>query len=249
MKSKGEELEWLRLYLNAWTKTAKAWLKGGVWAALMHPELEIPPRARIYVAVDAAHSYDTTVVSWAWQAADGRVYVRARVFSVRDDAPAHEYVDDFYDADSDLHVAERFILQELAPRFRVQEVVGDPNYFGRELARLGRRFETAPIFPQSNDMREYVQRFYQDAHEQRIVDVSPEGDRVLRDHVDGVEGRKTGDGYWQIKKLLEANPIDAAVAAIMATGRCTVDRRDVSVYAAARPRRVRQHTRRARHDR
>jgi hypothetical protein len=89
---------------------------------------------------------------------DGRIVVRCHVWSVRADAPAHEHVDDFYDDDAE-HLAEKFIL-ELGERYKIREVVADPNYFGTELRRLGRRFTTAPLFPQSKEMTEYVQEFY-----------------------------------------------------------------------------------------
>jgi phage terminase large subunit-like protein len=209
--------EWLRLCLNFWTSTKGSWFKTGAWRSLSDSDLVIPKRADIYVAVDAAHTYDTTAVSWSWLGPDGKVVTRCRIFSVRPSAAAHEYVDEFYDASGERHVAERFI-HELADAhgFRVREVVGDPNYFGGELARLGKRFLTAPIYPQSKEMREYVQRFYRDVNGRQIIH---DGDRVLAEHVEAIAGEKTGDGYWAIRKLHEADAMDGGTATIMSNGR------------------------------
>jgi phage terminase large subunit-like protein len=174
--------EWLRLCLNFWTSVKGSWLRPGAWRALADATVTIPRAADVYVAVDAAHSYDTTAVAWSWFSPElQKTVTRCRIFSVRDQAPAHVHVDDFYDAKGNEHVAEKFI-HELADvhGLRVREVVGDPNYFGGELARLGERFLTAPIYPQSNDMRDYVQRFYRDVHAGRIV---TDGDHIVTEHV------------------------------------------------------------------
>lgn len=221
--------EWLRLCLNFWTSAKGSWLRPGTWRALADPKIKIPRGADVYVAVDAAHSYDTTAVSWSWFSPElQKVVTRCRIFSVRPAAPAHVYVDDFYDARGDEHVAERFI-HELADvhGLRVREVVGDPNYFGQELARLGQRFLTAPVYPQSNDMRDYVQRFYRDTHGGRIV---TDGDLVVTAHVEAIVGEKTSDGYWSIKKRNQAEPMDGGTATIMSNGRAQPDRQSVSVY-------------------
>lgn len=212
-------LEWMRLALNAWTRAEGAWLRGGVWAALVDDDLEIPIGATVYVAVDAAHSYDTTAVAWAWRAPDGRIVLRAKVWSVRDEAPAHVYVDDFYDQE-DVHVAEAFILGELARNYRIAEVVGDQNYFGTELRHLARRFPTAPLFPNSSEMTEAVQEFYRGVEARRFAH---DGDGVFAAHVDGVAGEKSSQGYWRIRKLKQTSPIDACTAAIMAASRAALN--------------------------
>lgn len=221
--------EWLRLCLNFWTAVKGSWLRPGAWRALADPKVEIPRGSDVWVAVDAAHSYDTTAVSWSWVAPDGRVVTRSRIFSVRAAAPAHVYVPSFLDATGERHVAELFI-HSLADvhGLRVREVVADPNYFGDPLARLGRRFLTAPIFPQSKEMREHVQRFYRDVHGKRIVH---DGDRVLAAHVEAIAGEKTSDGYWTIHKLHQSEPMDGGTSTIISNGRAHVDRReDESIY-------------------
>jgi len=225
--------EWLRLCLNYWSAVRVAWLNPGAWRALADQTLlgakhPIPRGADVYVAVDAAHTYDTTAVSWSWfDPGLGKVVTRCKIFSVRPAAPAHVYVDDFYDAAGDKHVAETFI-HELADvhGFRVREVVGDPNYFGRELARLGQRFLTAPVYPQSMDMRDYVQRFYRDVHAKAIV---TDGDPIVTAHVENIVGEKSSDGYWVIKKRNNPEPMDGGTATIISNGRAQPDRQDVNV--------------------
>jgi phage terminase large subunit-like protein len=221
--------EWLRLCLNYWTATKGSWLKAGAWRALEDKTVKPRRGADVYVAVDAAHTYDTTAVSYSWFDTDlQKVVTRCKIFSVRADAPAHVYVDDFYDAAGDTHVAETFI-HELADvhKLRVREVVGDPNYFGRELARLGQRFLTAPVYPQSVEMRDYVQRFYRDVHGARIV---TDGDPIVTAHIENIVGEKSSDGYWVIKKRNNPEPMDGGTATIISNGRAQPDRQGVSVY-------------------
>lgn len=225
----GDELEWLRLCLNFWTASRGAWFKPGVYRRLADRTVEIPRGADIYVAVDAAHSYDTTAVTWAWYSTElEKIVTRRHVFSVRPNVPAHTFVDDFYDAAGNEHVAER-LIHELADvhGYRVREVVGDPNYFGGELARLGQRFLTAPLFPWANEMRDYVQRYYRDVNAGRIV---TDGDPIGIAHVEAVVAEKSADGYWTIKRRNQPEPIDACTAEIIANGRAQPDRHNVSVY-------------------
>jgi phage terminase large subunit-like protein len=222
-----DEYDFRRLHGNQWTKTKGIWLPTGSWGKLADDELEIPLGADIYVGVDVAHSYDTTAVAWAWRAPDGRIVVRCHVWSVRAEAPAHEHVDDFYNQDAE-HLAELFIYS-LGERYRIREVVADPNYFGSELRRLGRRFESAPLFPQSKEMTEYVQEFY------RLVDakaIAHDGDRVGALHVAAIAGEKDSNGYWRIRKLNTPNPMDAGTAKIIAVGRCSHAPDPVKPWAA-----------------
>lgn len=221
-KPGADEYDFRRLHLNQWTKAKGAWLPHGAWAKLAAAELDIPLGAQIYVGVDVAHSYDTTAVAWAWVAPDGRIVVRARVWSVRPaPIPAHEHVDSYYSdkpGKEDEHLAELFIYS-LGERFKIREVVADPHYFGAELRRLGRRYKTAPLFPQSNEMTDYVQGFW------RAVDakaIAHDGDRVLSAHVAAIEGMKDSNGYWRIKKLDQPNPMDAGTGIIIAIGRAAI---------------------------
>lgn len=210
-----DEYAFRRLHGNQWTNTKGVWLPTGSWGKLLAEQLEIPDGAEIFVGVDVAHSYDTTAVAWAWRAPDGRIVVRVYVWSRRPNAPAHEHVEDFYDDDA-VHVAETKIL-ELGKRYKIREVVADPNYFGTELRRLGRRFTTAPLFPQDQQMTEYVQEFYR--HVDSGHAIAHDGDRVQSIHLANIGGKKDSNGYWRIRKLNDPNPMDAGTATIIAVGR------------------------------
>lgn len=206
-------LEWMRLALNAWTVAKGAWLEVGWWKDCRDDDYVIPKGATIYVAVDAADSYDTTAVSWCWHAPDGRLVVRSRVWSTRREAP-HDVFVSAGTLDNE-KLVEPFI-HGLARRYNVAEVVGDQNYFGPSLRHLSEHFPTAPIYQQSTWMRQYIQEFYRDAAHQRIAHA---GDRTLAAHVAAIEGTKTRQGYWHLEKLRNSRPMDAGTAAIMATGR------------------------------
>jgi phage terminase large subunit-like protein len=221
--------EWLRLCLNFWTAVKGTWLRPGTWRQLADKTVAIPRGADVYVGVDAAHSYDTTAVSWSWvDPATGRVVTRCRIFSVRKQVPAHVYVDKFYNPRTNEHVAERFI-HELADvhGFRVREVVADPTFFGGELARLGLRFLTAPIYPWAKEMREYVQRFYRDVAGRQMV---TDGDPIVTAHVEAIQGEKSSQGYWTITALHQSEPIDGGIATMISNGRARIDRSEISVY-------------------
>jgi phage terminase large subunit-like protein len=235
MAAKGELLEALRLYLNIWTRAEKAWLPPGAWRALADETLEIPDGADIFVAVDAAHTIDSTAVSWAWRAPDGRVVVRAKVWSLRPSAPAHVHV---RGGSLDNETLVEPFIHGLGGRYRVREVVFDPNFFGTEGRHLAHRFHTAPIFPQSNEMRLCVQEFYKAVVGRRLDDdlevvgarLAHNGDPILAAHVENIEGQKTVDGYWVIRKLNQSSPIDAGTSTIMAVGRALLPQDEESVY-------------------
>lgn len=227
-KPGADELAWRRLHLNQWTNTKGLWLPRGAWGKLADAELEIPAGAEIFVGVDVAHSYDTTAVAWAWRAPDGRIVIRCHIWSVRPAAPAHEHVDDFYDTDA-VHRAEKFIV-ELGKRHRIKEVVADPNYFGTELRRLGQRFTTAPLYPQSKEMTESVQEFYRLVESGHGLAQDP-GDRILALHLANIEGQKDSNGYWRIRKLNNANPMDGGTATIIAVGRVSLAARVAKPWA------------------
>ncbi|MFL5954782.1 MAG: terminase large subunit domain-containing protein [Gaiellaceae bacterium] len=214
MKKNGNELEFIRLILNGWTVTKGSWLKNGVWGACFDDSIAIPDGAEIYVGVDSAHSRDCVAVAWAWRAPDGRIVVRVRIWAVIAEAPAHHHVDDYYDAD-DRQVAERFINEKLAGRYKIREVVADPNHFGTEIRILGQRFDTAPVWPNSNTMRECTETFYKLANGRRVAH---NGNRLFNAHVNAISATKTSEGYYKLDKL-DSNWNDGGVAAIIAVGR------------------------------
>lgn len=214
-------LELRRLHLNQWTVVKGAWLPTGCWRGLEAPELEIPDGAPVYVGIDAAHSFDTTAVAWAWQNPEGRVVVRSRVWSVRREAPADVYLDGATTLDNEAHV-EPFV-RALGDKYDVQEVAYDPRYFQSEARHLEDRFVVAEVTPSSSEMRTLVSEFYKMATGGRVAHAGRTASgRVLEAHVNATAGQKTPQG-WRIEKLWPpAHPIDATVAAIIAAGRCSL---------------------------
>lgn len=204
-----DELDFRRLNGNQWTQAKGAWIPAPVWDALAD-DVEIPEGATVAVAADAALTYDTTAVAWAWLAENGRVVLRSRVWSVRADAPAHVHPPG--DRLDNEETAEAFI-RELASRHRVEVVVCDRRFFATEAKHLADAGLTVVELEQgSRTMNDAVQEFYPAVMSGRVCH---DGDPVLREHVRAAAAKKTERG-WRVFKQEASNPIDALTAAIMA---------------------------------
>jgi phage terminase large subunit-like protein len=215
-----DELDFKRLHLNMWTATRESWFPPGAWAGL-RAETVIPEGAGVYVAIDAAYSYDTTAVAWAWPGPDGRVHVRAHVWTVRPEAPAHVHLAD--ETLDNEQLVEPFV-HALGQRYRIREVVFDPRYFSTEGRHLGERYTAAPLQQASGEMVDAVQHFYKAVTAATLAYANdypmlPAAGRphdwVLTAHVEATAGRKTDSG-WRISKSKAQKPIDACVATVMA---------------------------------
>lgn len=219
-----DESAWRRLHLNQPMQGLRKWLPPGAWARL-RDELEPPAGAAIYVAIDAAYSGDTTAVVFAWRASNGRIHLKAHVWSVLPANPAHEHV-----RDSVLHNEELVepYIHELARKYKVREIVFDPNYFVTEANHLARAgFTIAPIFPGSNDMKDAVRSFRKGVDE---ATWAHDGDLVLANHLGNCVGVTSQLGTKEFEKIDKAPGgsfrIDAATAAVMAGWRCLISRPD-----------------------
>lgn len=208
-----DELDWRRLALNQWTKTKRAWKASGVWRRLQG-DLQIPEGAEITVGVDAARSFDTTSVGWAWQHPSGRVVIRAHVWSVRRNAPHHSFVEGGELVNEEL--VEPFI-ERLAARYRVREVAFDPRYFSAEARHLANDgFTLVEVYPQSAAMGDAVTDFEKLALAGQLCH---DGDPVVAAHLEAVEAETDGRGSTRIGKRSDAYPIDAAIAQVLAVYR------------------------------
>jgi phage terminase large subunit-like protein len=198
-----------RLHLNQWTPSRDAWLPSGTWANLQDPT-KIPLGSEIYIGVDIGISHDTTAVAWAHRLPDGRIIIRARVWAANDKT-AH------------VHVPERVALEEieafilrLANKMQVREVAYDPRFFHRSAELLANAGLTLVEFLQASaPMGDAYQRFYQLAVSGQLLH---NGDPVLAAHIAAAAARPRETG-WKISKLKSHEPIDAAVAAVMAVAR------------------------------
>jgi phage terminase large subunit-like protein len=204
-----EKLSWQRLTLNQRTKTEAAWLPAGTWPRLVDEDAEIPDGSMITIGIDAAYSDDCTAVAWAWH--DGeRIVLRAHAWTVHRDQPGEYVSGGTLDNEA---LVEPFIHQ-LAERYQIAEIVFDPRYFASEAKHLDAKYTIAPIYPQSNHMREAEQEFKKAALAGRIAH---DGDDVLASHVESVVWKQTGAG-GKIDKLA-GRKIDAATASVMAVWR------------------------------
>lgn len=206
-----DELDWRRLHLNQWTKTKRAWLSSGVWAGL-RSSTQIPEGAVISIGIDAAHSHDTSSVSWAWRTPEGKVVTRSHIWSVRPNVPHHTLVDGGRLNNEEL--LEPFI-HELAARYRVHAIGFDPRYFVAEAFHLAAAgFEMVEVYPQGGKMAEAVTAF-----EQRVLRglLEHDGDRAVQAHLDAIDVITNPGGGKKIGKRSDAYPIDAGISNILAS--------------------------------
>jgi phage terminase large subunit-like protein len=205
-----DELEWKRLHLNIWTRVKESWFPPGSWARL-RSTTQLPVGAEIWVAIDAALTYDTSAVVWGGRLEDGRKLLSARVWSARHDVPHHVYVPGGRIRNE---LLERFIVDDLAARYNIRAVVYDPRYFETEAQHLDEAGLTVADFPQGSAlMADACQHFYSDVTAgEGLAWYDP--DDVLPKHVDGTAAVKTERG-WKVFKLKSWSPIDATVGAIM----------------------------------
>jgi phage terminase large subunit-like protein len=205
------ELEFRRLHLNQWTRSRDAWLPGNLWAALRSDQ-QIPDGAAIYLGVDVGLYHDSTAVCWAHRLEDGRIALRAHVWSANPNALAHTYVPG---GKVRLELVEDFI-RELNQRYRVREVAYDPRFFDRSAEILSAAGLTMVEFLQASaPMSSAYQAFYQAAREHTLTH---DGDEILAAHVEATAADKTERG-WKVRKLKSSQHIDACVAAVLALAR------------------------------
>jgi phage terminase large subunit-like protein len=206
------ELEFRRLHCNQWTQSQAAWIPIEKWNSCIGGE-EPAEGASVYVGVDASHSHDTTAVAWAWRLEDGRVALRAHVFSPRRDAPAHEYEPT---RRVRMEAVREFIV-DLGRRYEVREVAFDPAWFvdsADELSEMG--FFMVQLDQQTKVMRDAEQHFHDAVMEQRV---QHDGDLVVSEHLAAVVASRRPNGAWKIRPLDQVKAIDATVAMVIAHSR------------------------------
>lgn len=214
-----DELAFRRLHLNQWTKARDSWFPAGQWESLK-TDGGIPDGADVFIGVDVGLVHDTTAVAVAYRPDDGPVVLRARVWAARDDAVAHQVLPG---GRVDLSIVEEHI-RAIAGRFNVVELVYDPRFFDRSADMLANEGMTvAPVEQGSRRMLEAYARFYAAVTEGRVTH---DGDKVLAQHVESVQGVMTERG-WKISRP-RSQRIDAAVACVMAHYRA--ERSDPAEY-------------------
>lgn len=211
----------LRLYANIRSSSEGRWITAERWRDMRDPdghpddELWVPEGATVSAATDAALTRDTTAVGWAHPMGDGRVKVRAHVWSVRGDVPHHELVAGGR-LDNEDH-AEPFVSEVLARRFAVAMFGYDPRYFETEAKHLAEAgLPVGPVEPASAQMADAIALFWKRMLEGKILH---DGDPVLAAHVANTGGRQVPRGpdlAWKLFSLNRAKPKDALIAVIIA---------------------------------
>lgn len=218
--------EFRRQWLNQWTASKEAWLPIGMWRTLARPDafeeaafvgdttrLWIPEGKRVYVAVDAAITRDTTAVSWSWAKSKTEVYVQSMVWSANPDTAHHIFVPG---GRIDLALVRDFVAHFLTDRYNVKEVSYDPRFFEGAASELsGMGFKVVPFQQNSPQMADALNEFYIGAHEETLFH---DGDEVMTQHVEGTAGVQTERG-WKVFKLKQTKKIDACISGVMSTAR------------------------------
>jgi phage terminase large subunit-like protein len=206
------EAAFRRLHLNQWTAGEEVWIPLERWSACESAE-EIPEGAPVFVGVDASWTNDATAVALAHRLEDGRVAIRARVWSALEETPAHVQVPG---GRIDFEAVEEHVLA-LAERYRVREVVFDPDYFARSAELLGARgLLVAPIDQRSRQMREAYGQFYEAVGAGQVVH---DGDPILAQHVIAAAATLDDFGSWKVRKAKQSRKIDGLVASVIAYSR------------------------------
>jgi phage terminase large subunit-like protein len=209
-----------RLHLNAWVAPDVArWIATDGWERLAG-RVEVPEGATVFVGADGSRAYDTTAIAWATKAADGRVDVEARVFSVRDDVPHHIL---HAGGTIDFSDVEGFLL-ELASRYDVREVRFDPRFLERSMEVLAARLPrsaVAPVEPYSSVHRQALA-----ALERAVLEgtLRHGGDPAVSQQVLAAACDRFDNGdVRRLRKLDRTRPIDAAVALALAVQGATIE--------------------------
>jgi len=209
--------EFKMFYLNMWVKARDSWLPPGVWADLKDDSRHIPKGSMIHVGVDASQTHDCTAVSWAWRDPDdGKIITRCHIWSAMPDAAAHDY----FDGKIDLREVGEWIVDELATKYRIKELIYDPHFF--DVIAMGLKdagVRCAPIAQNSAQMAEMYQHFYIGCREGRLVH---NGDLVLAEHIESTLAKKTERG-WKVSKLGDKR-IDGTVSSVIAYGRAAISK-------------------------
>lgn len=207
------ETSFQRLHLNMWTGAKDVWLPGGVWAALVD-RAPLKKGSPVWLGVDVGWVDDSTAVVWAARLPNGKIAVRAKVWTTRPDQ-----VGEFVPGGTmKLELVERFILDELKPQFKIREIAYDPNYFGRSseiLEAAGLRGKMVEMPPWHTHTAGAWEEFKQLAIGEML---SHDGDPVLAAHVAAAGTQMTTNGP-RVRKATSGK-IDALAAGVLAVSRC-----------------------------
>ncbi|MGH3735842.1 MAG: terminase large subunit domain-containing protein [Micromonosporaceae bacterium] len=203
------EHEFRRFRLGQWTATDQAWLPHGAWAACADPGREVDDGTRVWLGFDGSYSGDSTAlvgvtdarhvfVAGAWEN-PGRPGWRVPRGKVEE------------------------TIHEAMARWKVQELLCDPPYWGREISEWATRWPGKvlefPTFSRAR-MAPACTSFYAGILEQTLThDADPRLARHIGNAV--VKTSPQGDYITKVDKDSPAK-IDLAVASVIAYSRASV---------------------------
>jgi len=213
-----DENDFRRLALNQWASTRDAWISPHLWASLADNTIRIPAGGDIFLGIDIGLTHDTTALAYAHPLPDGRIILRARVWSANPRKPAHHHVPQL---SANLEELEEFINDRLATRFRIREIAYDPRDFRHSAERLAKHGHTLIEYrPASAPMLDAVQRFLQLSLGRRLLHT---GDRILAQHIDATIARPTTNGWKLGNRNRTTQAIDATIASVLAATRADLN--------------------------
>lgn len=202
---KTRETEFRRARLGQWVvQSGESFMPAETWHKCARPGVHIPAGHPVVIALDGSQRWDATVLAIA---SVGR--------------QPHLEIGGFWhgDGDPDYEVShaevERRVL-DLADRYEVREVTGDPAYWTRSLQLLADNGLTVSKFPQSTQrMSAALAEFRATAVDGKLTHVD---DLRLNRHMLAAQYVDKGRGM-KLEKPSKTQHIDAAVAAVMAFNR------------------------------
>ncbi|GAB2714477.1 terminase TerL endonuclease subunit [Streptomyces bullii] len=194
------EFEFRRYHLAQWTRADECWLPPGAWEACAGA-VELDPERPAHVAVDMAYKQDSVAVVVAQLGDDGKVRVRAKVWTPKKGVTTIDV------AAVDNH------LRHLHRTLNVQTIAYDPAYFQRSAEALADEGLPMAEFPQGAG---HMVPACQDTYRAIADGVLVHGDDpILTDHVLAAATRETDRG-WRLSKGKSKRHIDACIAMVMA---------------------------------
>jgi phage terminase large subunit-like protein len=185
------EIAYRRFHCGQWTERAGHWLPAGAWQACIGTPT-FTDGERIWIGVDVGGERAATAVVWI----NDSLHVGCEVFH----------------GDSGVLEAKR-LVEELAARYQLVELVFDPWRFGQAAQELRQRGVNVIEFPQSDSrMIPASDRLYRAVVEARL-NLPDHGD--LRQHAANAIARHSRRG-WRLDSPGRNTNIDAIIALCMA---------------------------------
>jgi phage terminase large subunit-like protein len=220
--------DFVRFFLNLpISDESDRWITTERWGELEDAEgivMEGTP-ASVCLGADGALTNDCSAVGTAWRLADGRIAVKAYIWSARIDVKAHKYVKGRIDNREMIPY-----VHEVAKESLVDEFVYDPRYLDTVAQLLeDDGFTTADAWS-AGEHRAQAWQAWRDGIDNGTI--THDGDANLAAHVCGATAKMTDLG-WKVSKISQRHKIDALVACAMAHWRVSIGAGRASAWVDA----------------